>query len=273
MAVEVEMLPMVLLKLLRDRRLAVLTGAGLSTDSGIPDYRGPGSINRTPMFFQEFIKTAANQQRYWARSYLGYGRMNQAEPNLGHLSLVELERAGVLTGLITQNVDGLHRRAGSRGVLDLHGSIDRVICLDCGAVADRAAYQRTLAVLNPGFAAAGLELAPDGDVIFEETGDFKVGPCAHCGGILKPDVVFFGESVPVPRVGQATKWVEQADCLLVAGSSLTVYSGFRFVRQAVKLGMPIVIINRGPTRGDQHATVTLNQGTSATLDALARELR
>ncbi len=267
-------LPVFLLTLLRGRRLAVLTGAGLSTDSGIPDYRGPGSVNRTPMFFQEFIKTPQNQQRYWARSYLGYATMNRAEPNPGHTALVDLEQAGALVGLITQNVDGLHRRAGSRGVLDLHGSIDEVVCLGCRAVTDRAAYQRQLAALNPEFAAAsGLEHAPDGDVIFEDTQDFVVSPCAECGGVQKPDVVFFGESVPAPRVHQATDWVRKSDALLVAGSSLTVYSGFRFVRQAVKLNIPVVIINRGPTRGDEFATIKLNQGTSATLGALAAHLK
>lgn len=266
-------IPVFLMNLLRGRRLAVLTGAGLSTDSGIPDYRGPGSVNRTPMFFQEFIKTPQNQQHYWARSYLGYATMNRAEPNQGHTALVDLERAGALVGLITQNVDGLHRRAGSQRVLDLHGSIGEVVCLGCRTVTNRAAYQRELAALNPEFAlVTGLEHAPDGDVIFEQTQDFVVSPCAECGGVQKPDVVFFGETVPAPRVHQATDWVRESDALLVAGSSLTVYSGFRFVRQAVKLGIPVVIINRGPTRGDEFATIKLNQGTSTTLGALAAHL-
>ncbi|AZI57007.1 NAD-dependent protein deacetylase [Nakamurella antarctica] len=260
-------------QLLRGKSVAVLTGAGLSTDSGIPDYRGPGSGNRTPMFFQEFIKTDLNRQRYWARSYLGFGTMDHAEPNDGHRALVSMERAGLLAGLITQNVDGLHTRAGSVDPIDLHGRIDRVVCLAQGHLTDRARVQARLAELNPGFAEGkNVEVAPDGDTVLEETSDFRVVACEECGGILKPDVVFFGESVPLPRVQQALAMVAAASALLVAGSSLTVFSGYRFVRLAARENIPIVIINRGSTRGDDLATIKLETGTTQTLQALTQRL-
>ncbi|SHL37951.1 NAD-dependent protein deacetylase, SIR2 family [Pseudonocardia thermophila] len=268
------------LDVLAGRPLVALTGAGLSTDSGIPDYRGPGSPRRTPMTYQEFVSGPAAQRRYWARSHVGWARMARAEPNDGHRALVELERAGLLRGVITQNVDGLHSAAGQRTVVDLHGRIDTVICLGCRRTGARAALQERLAALNPGFleaVGAAIEAAPDGDAELETTAGFRVAPCPGCGGVLKPDVVFFGENVPKPRVERAFALVDEvaaADgALLVAGSSLAVMSGLRFVRHAARIGMPVVIVNRGETRGDQLATLKLDAGCSETLQALAAHLR
>ena len=251
---------------------AVVTGAGLSTDSGIPDYRGPGSPPRAPMTFQEFI-TPRGRQRYWARSFVGFERMAGAAPNAGHRALATLEDAGLITGVITQNVDGLHQAAGSRAVIDLHGRIDRVVCLTCSRRSSRQDYQRLLAVLNPDATRAGeIDLAPDGDAHVEDTEHFVVADCEHCGGVLKPDVVFFGESVPPPVVAEATALVADAAALLVLGSSLTVYSGRRFVRQASLRGIPVVAVNRGPTRADEFATVLIDAGTSSVLPDLVDRL-
>ena len=251
---------------------AVVTGAGLSTDSGIPDYRGPGSPPRAPMTFQEFI-TPRGRQRYWARSFVGFERMAGAAPNAGHRALATLEDAGLITGVITQNVDGLHQAAGSRTVIDLHGRIDRVVCLTCSRRSSRQEYQRLLAVLNPDAIRAGeIDLAPDGDAHVEDTDHFVVADCEHCGGVLKPDVVFFGESVPPPVVAEATTLVADAAALLVLGSSLTVYSGRRFVRQASLRGIPVVAVNRGPTRADEFATVLIDAGTSSVLPDLVDRL-
>ncbi len=251
---------------------AVLTGAGLSTDSGIPDYRGPGSPPRAPMTFQEFV-TPRGRQRYWARSFVGFERMSGAAPNAGHRALATLEHAGLLTGVITQNVDGLHQAAGSRAVIDLHGRIDRVVCLTCSRRSSRQEYQQLLAVLNPDATRAGeIDLAPDGDAHVEDTEHFVVADCAHCGGVLKPDVVFFGESVPPPVVADATALVAGAAALLVLGSSLTVYSGRRFVRQAALRGIPVVAVNRGPTRADEYADVLIDAGTSTVLPDLVDRL-
>ncbi|WP_111768199.1 NAD-dependent protein deacetylase [Nakamurella deserti] len=248
--------------------VAVLTGAGLSTDSGIPDYRGPGSPPRAPMTFQEFI-TPRGRQRYWARSFVGFERMAGAAPNPGHRALAAIEKAGLSDGLITQNVDGLHQAAGSRAVIDLHGRIDRVVCLACSRRSSRQDYQQLLAALNPDATRAGeIDLAPDGDAHVEDTDHFVVADCEHCGGVLKPDVVFFGESVPPPVVAEATALVAGARSLLVLGSSLTVYSGRRFVRQASLRGIPIVAVNRGPTRADEYATVRVDAGTSEVLPAV-----
>ncbi|WP_122816315.1 NAD-dependent protein deacetylase [Nocardioides pantholopis] len=259
------------LALLRGRPLVVLTGAGLSTDSGIPDYRGPGSPARAPMTYQEFVATPEARQRYWARSHLGWGRMRHAEPNPGHAALARLDP----DLLITQNVDGLHERAGSRRVVALHGRIADVVCLGCRATSARDALQRRLAELNPGWAErhAHVAVRPDGDVDLEETDGFVVPDCAECGGLLKPDVVFFGENVPAPRVQRCYAAVDAlADtggALLVAGSSLTVMSGLRFVRRAAKNGTPVVIVNRGATRGDPLAAYTLEVGCSEFLVGLA----
>jgi NAD-dependent SIR2 family protein deacetylase len=249
-------------------RTAVLTGAGMSTDSGIPDYRGPGSPPRAPMTFQEFL-TPHGRRRYWARSFVGFQRMSGAAPNPGHLALADLETAGLLDGVVTQNVDGLHQAAGSRAVIDLHGRIDRVVCLMCSRRSSRHEYQELLAQLNPDAACVGeIDIAPDGDALVEDTGRFVVADCAHCGGVVKPDVVFFGESVPPPVVAEATAVVAAAGALLVLGSSLTVYSGRRFVRQAASRGIPIIAVNRGPTRADEFATQWLDAGTSVVLPAL-----
>jgi NAD-dependent SIR2 family protein deacetylase len=267
------------LGLLADRPLVALTGAGLSTDSGIPDYRGPGSPRRTPMTYQEFVSGPVPQRRYWARSYVGWARMAHAEPNGGHRALVELERTGRLRGVITQNVDGLHGAAGQRTVVDLHGRIDAVICLGCRRTGSRARLQERLTALNPGFveaAGAAIEAAPDGDAVLEATDGFHTAPCLECGGVLKPDVVFFGENVPKERVARSYALVDEVGAtggaLLVAGSSLTVMSGLRFVRHAAKEGIPVVIVNRGETRGDPQATLRLDAGCSETLEQLAAHL-
>lgn len=264
------------LDLLTGRRLVALTGAGLSTDSGIPDYRGPDSPARRPMTYQEFLSGEAAQRRYWARSHVGWARMRRAEPNPGHRALAALERAGVLDGLITQNVDGLHAAAGHRDVIDLHGRIDQVICLRCRQVGARDDLQRRLATLNPGFdGTAGAEVAsaPDGDAALEITDGFRVASCAACGGVLKPHVVFFGENVPRDRVARCYALVDGLDpdggALLVAGSSLTVMSGLRFVKHAARHSIPVVIVNRGGTRGDGLADVLVDAGTSEMLGALA----
>jgi NAD-dependent SIR2 family protein deacetylase len=257
---------------LRGRTWVALTGAGMSTDSGIPDYRGPTSVRATPMQFSEFTGSAEARRRYWARSYQGWRRIGQAQPNAGHRALAALERPGGLTGIITQNVDRLHQAAGSRAVVDLHGDIATVVCLDCGAKAPRLEMQRRLAELNPDVPPPvrleHAELRPDGDAVVERWSDFVLADCRHCGGPLKPDVVFFGESVPRERVDRAYAYVDAADVLVVLGSSLTVMSGLRFVRHCTKAGRPVVIITRGPTRGDELATVKLEAGCSETLAAL-----
>jgi NAD-dependent SIR2 family protein deacetylase len=260
------------LGVLARRPLVALTGAGLSTDSGIPDYRGPGSPRRTPMTYQEFLSGEAAQRRYWARSHVGWARMAHAAPNAGHRALAALERCGALHGLITQNVDGLHQAAGSRAVIDLHGRIADVVCVRCGERGTRAALQERLAALNPGFVeAAGnaVEAAPDGDAELAAVDGFRLAWCTGCGGALKPDVVFFGENVPRERVARAYAMVDAAAALLVAGSSLTVMSGLRFVRHAHKAGIPVVIVNRGDTRGDELAAVRVEAGCSETLAAVA----
>ncbi|GAA1796138.1 hypothetical protein GCM10009795_046970 [Nocardioides hankookensis] len=258
------------LALLRGRPLVVLTGAGLSTDSGIPDYRGPGAPARMPMTYQEFVSGPAAQQRYWARSHLGWGRMRRAEPNAGHLALARLA-PGLL---ITQNVDGLHEQVGTPRLVALHGRIADVVCLGCRETSPRAALQQRLADLNPGYAErhAAVASRPDGDVDLEDTADFVVPTCG-CGGVLKPDVVFFGENVPPARVARCYDAVDALTsddgALLVAGSSLTVMSGLRFVRRAAKAGTPVVIVNRGETRGDPLATYRVDAGCSEFLTELA----
>lgn len=255
-------------EILGNRQWLVLTGAGVSTDSGIPDYRGPGSPARTPMTYQDFIRTPEARQRYWARAHVGWSRMRTAEPNTTHLVLAGMQREGRLSGLITQNVDGLHERAGHRDVIDLHGRIDRVICLDCGTLSSRTVLHERLALLNPGYESRDGEFAPDGDVVLDDTSDFVVAPCEVCGGRLKPDVVFFGENVPKDRVARSYELVEHAESLVVLGSSLQVMSGLRFVRAARKRDIPIVIINRGTTRGDDLATLKLNAGCAETLSQM-----
>ncbi len=250
---------------LGDRRWLVLTGAGVSTDSGIPDYRGPGAPVRTPMTGQQFRSGLPARRRYWARAYLGWSAMGSAAPNLTHHALARLEADGRISGLITQNVDGLHTAAGSREVVDLHGRLDRVICLECSAQTARSALQQRLSALNPGFTAEDLVALPDGDVALESTADFVVADCDTCGGPLKPDVVFFGENVPPERVRTCQDLVSEAEALVVLGSSLHVFSGRRFVKQAHERGIPIVIVNRGETRGDRMATVKVDAGCADVL--------
>lgn len=254
-----------------DRPWLVLTGAGVSTDSGIPDYRGPDAVPRQPMTFQEFIASATNRRRYWARAHIGWSRMGTAEPNYIHDFLADRQQD--LVGLITQNVDGLHEKAGSRDVVDLHGRLDRVICLDCSDKTGREEMQRRLDALNPGWTDQQVVLAPDGDVELEDTQHFVVPECTQCGGRLKPDVVFFGESVPKPKVAHCFDLVDRAGregaALVVLGSSLQVMSGLRFVRRAAKDGTDVVIVNRGSTRGDDLATVRIDDDVARTLRRLA----
>ncbi|GAB3994201.1 NAD-dependent protein deacetylase [Nocardioides marmoraquaticus] len=256
-------------------RLVVLTGAGVSTDSGIPDYRGPGKPARQPMTYQELVATPQAQQRYWARAHVGWARMGEAEPNAGHRAVAELEQQGRCRLLITQNVDGLHERAGSRDVVALHGRISEVVCLECRAVTARTSVQRRLTELNPGWVEAHAEAVqrPDGDVELDDTHGFRVPACEACGGRLKPHVVFFGENVPKDRVARCYAALDDADALLVAGSSLTVMSGLRFVRYAAKAGLPVVVVNRGTTRGDELATYKVEAGTSEWLTGLSAAVR
>ncbi|MET9505802.1 NAD-dependent protein deacetylase [Streptomyces sp. NPDC006622] len=246
----------------------VLSGAGISTESGIPDYRGEGgSLDRhTPMTYQDFTAGARARRRYWARSHLGWRTFGRARPNAGHRAVAALGRHGLLSGVITQNVDGLHQAAGSSGVVELHGSLARVVCLSCGALSPRRELARRLEQANAGYepVAAGINPDGDADLTDEQVADFHVLPCTQCGGILKPDVVFFGESVPPPRVERCRELVHEAASLLVLGSSLTVMSGLRFVRQAAQAGKPVLIVNLSPTRGDRHAVtrIALPLGTA-----------
>ncbi len=255
----------------------MLTGAGMSTDSGIPDYRGPDSPPSNPMTIRQFTSDAEFRQRYWARNHLGWRHMDQTLPNAGHRALAALERAGLVRGVITQNVDLLHSKAGSSVVVDLHGTYARVVCLDCGHTMSRAALADLLEAANPGFTdraavLGGIAVAPDADAHVADTAAFQIIDCPRCGGMLKPDIVYFGENVPKDRVDQAYSLIDDADALLVAGSSLTVYSGYRFVRHAAAAGIPVAIINRGPTRGDDLATVKVDNGCSPMLALLADEL-
>ncbi|HJP76071.1 MAG TPA: NAD-dependent protein deacetylase [Pseudonocardiaceae bacterium] len=243
--------------------VVALSGAGLSTESGIPDYRGEaGSLrNHTPMTYQEFRGSAQARQRYWARSFLGWRAIAAARPNAGHVAVAELRALGFLSGVITQNVDGLHQAADTPEVIDLHGSLDRVICLDCGRISGRETLDLRLRVANPGFDGTAGRINPDGDVELAEDAvrAFRLVDCTHCGtGVLKPDVVFFGENVPPARVQLCARLVDDADALLVLGSSLTVMSGLRFVRRAADAGKPVLIVNRGRTRGDDYASVRVD---------------
>ncbi|WP_407111915.1 NAD-dependent protein deacetylase (plasmid) [Streptomyces sp. DSM 116494] len=253
-----------------------LTGAGISTESGIPDYRGEGgSLTRhTPMTYQDFTGSAGARRRYWARSHLGRRVFARARPNSGHRAVAAFERQGLLSGVITQNVDGLHQAAGSEGVVELHGGLDRVVCLSCRAFSPRAELAARLEEANAGFAPVAAGINPDGDADLseEQVGDFRVVPCTVCGGILKPDVVFFGENVPPQRVEHCRALVREASSLLVLGSSLTVMSGLRFVRQAARTGTPVLIVNRDPTRGDPHALSRVALPLGAALGAVAERL-
>jgi len=253
--------------------VVILSGAGLSTESGIPDYRGPSGLARRagPMTYQTFVGGAADRRKYWARSHLGWRHIAGALPNLGHHAVADLERHGLLAGIITQNVDGLHQAAGARRVLELHGGLDRVVCLGCGARTSRERLDQRLRAANPGMDARETQLSPDGDAWLadDEVSRFRVLDCESCGGMLKPDVVFFGENVPRPRVDDCNALIERASALVVLGSSLAVMSGYRFVRLAARLAMPVAIVNLGPTRGDAEASLILNAPLGQTLAWLA----
>jgi NAD-dependent SIR2 family protein deacetylase len=254
---------------LRGFRVVALTGAGLSTDSGIPDYRSPGSPPRKPMTYQQFVGDADFRRTYWARNHMGWRHVHGTRPNGGHQALAQLERDGVVSAVITQNVDRLHTLAGSRETIDLHGTYARVVCLGCGEVTGRDALALRLEELNPGFGQVGdVEIAPDADAVIAATAGFRIADCARCDGLLKPDIVYFGENVPKDRVAAAYDRVDDSQALLVAGSSLTVMSGLRFVRHAAKTGKPVVIVNRGVTRGDELASVKVDGGCTPVLTRL-----
>ncbi|MEU8220868.1 NAD-dependent protein deacetylase [Micromonospora taraxaci] len=254
--------------------VVVLSGAGLSTESGIPDYRGPSGVARrhTPMTYQAFTRDPVARRRYWARSHLGWRLIAGAAPNVGHRAVAGLQRAGLVDAVITQNVDGLHGAAGSTSVIELHGRLDEVTCLDCGNLTSREELDRRLREANPDFVARVAAVNPDGDVDLpdEQVAAFRTVDCGICGtGMLKPDVVFFGETVPAQRVARCFEAVERARSLLVLGSSLTVMSGRRFVIRAAKQGIPVAIVNQGPTRGDGHASVCVDAPLGAVLPELA----
>ena len=269
-----------LVDLVASGRVLILSGAGLSTESGIPDYRGPTGLARRaqPMTYQAFTGSAAARRRYWARSYLGWQHIARAVPNDGHRAVAEMSRRGLLTGIITQNVDGLHQAAGpvmgGAGVTELHGSLHRVICLSCGRRTARAELDRRLAAANPGWDARLAAVNPDGDAVLDDqaTESFQVVDCSACHGVLKPDVVFFGENVPRPRAEACYAMVERSRALVVLGSSLTVMSGFRYVRHAARLQRPVVIVNQGATRGDAYAAETLDAPLGRTLTDLVAAL-
>lgn len=261
--------------------VVVLSGAGISTDSGIPDYRGPdGALRRhTPMTYQEFTGSPEGRRRYWARSFVGWRHVAAAAPNAAHRAVAVLEEAGYVDAVVTQNVDGLHQAAGSRAVVELHGSLDAVVCLACGDRSPRADLDDRLRAANPAFAEIARRMAdravnPDGDVALpeHEVARFRVVDCRVCGGDLKPDVVFFGEGVPRDRVRRCEAMVDAARLLLVAGSSLTVMSGYRFVLRARERGIPVAIVNRGPTRADDAHDVRLDRPLGEVLPGLARHL-
>ena len=260
-------------EILRGRRVAVLTGAGLSTDSGIPDYRGEGAPVRTPMTFSQFLADPEYRKRYWAGSQLGWKRFDSAVPNEGHRALADLELDGGVNGVITQNVDGLHLRAGSQRVVDLHGTMDRVRCLRCGQLYARTDIAARIVALNPWLSEpSALELGPDGDVAIASTEPFEVPDCTACEGMLKPDIVFFGEFIPREKFVEASALVQKADALLIAGSSLVVNSGIRLLDHATRRRIPVVIINRGVTKGDPRATLKIDGGATETLVGLRSRL-
>jgi NAD-dependent SIR2 family protein deacetylase len=259
------------------RRSVVLSGAGCSTESGIPDYRGPGTERRArnPMQYRAFMADAQARARYWARSFVGWPRFAAARPNAAHHALADLERAGRIVGVITQNVDRLHQEAGSTNVVELHGALAEVRCLSCESREPREGLQQRLEALNARFVEQGPELLPDGDADLpaELVADFRVASCRRCGGTLKPDVVFFGESVPKRVVDEAWALLRSAEALLVVGSSLAVFSGFRFVREAKRSGMPIAIVNVGRTRGDALCDARVERLAGQALSWLAARCR
>ncbi len=252
------------------RRLLVISGAGCSTESGIPDYRDAhgGWKRRPPITGQLFLHDAAARRRYWARSQLGWPHIAEARPNAAHRALATLESRGTVETLVTQNVDGLHQAAGSQGVIDLHGRIDRVVCVACGAHVHRSAFQSQMLALNASWADLRADTAPDGDADIEaDFENFRVPDCGVCGALLRPDVVFFGENVPRERVESAFAALSRADALLVVGSSLMVYSGYRFAQAAAAAGLPIAAVNLGRTRADALLSLKLEQPAGATLSA------
>jgi NAD-dependent SIR2 family protein deacetylase len=265
-----------LVELLHDRRIVVLSGAGCSTESGIPDYRGPETrrTERNPIRYNAFVGDAAMRRHYWARSAIGWSSFAAAEPNDGHRALASLEASGQVRGIITQNVDRLHYAAGSTRVVELHGALEEVVCLDCGAIEHRSALQQRLLALNPGWTDRAVDIAPDGDAEIERgvTRSFIVPGCTRCNGVLKPNVIFFGENVPTRWVDEAWTLLGEGDALLVVGSSLTVYSGYRFVRRAAQDGHPIAIVNLGSTRGDDLASLCVDAKTGEVLPRLAHAL-
>ncbi len=260
-------------ELLDGRRTLALTGAGISTDSGIPDYRSPGTPPRTPMTIEMFLHSDDFRRHYWARNHLGWRHMDAAQPNPGHRALAALEGEGHVSGVITQNVDMLHLKAGNRAVLELHGSYGRVRCLGCENKISRHRLADMLEPHNADFVSrirgrGAIEVAPDADVVVADTADFTMLDCPICGGILKPDIVYFGESVAKHVVEQGFSMVDDADALLVLGSSLTVMSGLRYVRHAKRTGKPVYIVNRGHTRGDELATMKIDGPCSEVLSSL-----
>ena len=258
---------------LTGRRIALLTGAGVSTDSGIPDYRGKGAPTRTPMTAQQFLSDDAARRRYWVGSHLGWQAFSAAAPNAGHTAIADLERAGVVTGVVTQNVDGLHVRAGSNRVVELHGTMRRVFCTHCGQVFDRRDIEERVIADNPWISVPeNVPLGPDGDVLPASTEGFVVPVCSVCAGMLKPDVVFFGEFIPAEKFREAEQLVHTSEALIIAGSSLVVNSGIRLLERARRRRLPIVIINRGETRGDNRAHVKIEDSTSDVLSLLAEAL-
>ncbi|REJ05410.1 NAD-dependent deacetylase [Microbacterium bovistercoris] len=256
---------------LESRRTAVLTGAGISTDSGIPAYRGAGSRTRAnPMTIQTYLGDEAARRRYWVGGHLGWRTFTSVQPNAGHRALAVMERRGAVSGVVTQNVDGLHLGAGSTRVVEIHGTMRRVLCLDCRQIFDRRDIGARLEELNPWITVPeNIVMNPDGDVAPESTDGFIVPPCTVCGGMLKPDVVFFGEYVPADRFRISESLVRASDALLVAGTSLTVNSGVRVIERARRRGIPIVLVNREPTRADAWADVVVRGGTSEVLSGLA----
>jgi len=251
------------------KSILALTGAGISTDSGIPDYRGAGRVARHPMTFDTFMGSVPAQVRYWARSYVGWNRIAEAQPNAGHFALAQAESMGLVSNIITQNVDGLHQSAGSKSVIDLHGRLDRVKCMNCQKLFSRTSVDEILLSLNPGVSKdVTIEFTPDGDAEIEATAGFRIPTCPDCGGVFKPDVVFFGEAVPPKRVESAMEQLDRADVLLVAGTSLAVNSGMRFARRANRAGKPIIIVNLGETKADEIALAKIEANTSLVLERL-----
>lgn len=259
-------------ELLNDKQILVVTGAGVSTDSGIPDYRGAGRVQKHPLTLDQFMGSAQNQARYWARSFVGWNRVANAEPNLAHRALAAAEQQSKIFQIITQNVDGLHQRAGSKSVLELHGRLDRVLCSSCGDILSRNELDGRIRSLNPRLSQdLSVEFSPDGDAEVEVPRDFRVPACGICGAHYKPDVVFFGEQVPKERVLRAEAAVAIAEAILVVGTSLTVNSGMRLIKQAKARSLPLVIVNQGETRADTLSDAKLSGSAGPILQELLND--